>query len=204
MGSNFDFNSTSAKVVAPVKLAHIVLRTNQLDKMGDFYVTFLGGEYAMKAPGLYFITYDDEHHRIGLIGMPDLKKSDRSITGLEHIAFTFASMQELLLAYRQRKALGMEPVWCTNHGPTTSLYYNDPDGNMIETQFDNFDSAEAANEFMRGEAFGENPIGVDFDPEVYIQRLENGESVEELSKRVEIGKRGVEDVPFVKKQMQGV
>lgn len=75
---------------------------------------------------------------------------------------------------------------------------------MIETQFDNFDSAEAANEFMRGEAFGENPIGVDFDPEVYIRRLEKGESVEELSRRVEIGRRGVEDVPFVKKQMQEV
>lgn len=79
----FDFNNTDAKVVAPVKLAHVVLRTHQLDKMGDFYVSFLGGEYAMKAPGLSFITYDEEHHRIGLIGMPDLKPSDRSRTGLE-------------------------------------------------------------------------------------------------------------------------
>ena len=37
----------------------------------------------MKAPGLYFITYDDEHHRIALIGMPGLKKADRTTTGLE-------------------------------------------------------------------------------------------------------------------------
>lgn len=83
MGSNFDFNATSTKVIAPVKLAHVVLRTNQIDAMGDFYVTFLGGEYSMKAPGLYFITYDDEHHRIALIGMPHLKKADRTTTGLE-------------------------------------------------------------------------------------------------------------------------
>jgi hypothetical protein len=107
-------------------------------------------------------------------------------------------METLLLSYRQRKAHNILPVWCTNHGPTTSLYYNDPDGNMLETQFDNFPSVEAANEFMRSEAFSENPIGVDFDPEGYIRRLEGGESVEDLSKRVEIGKRGVEDVPFMR------
>jgi catechol-2,3-dioxygenase len=84
MGSTFNFNGTaSSKVIAPVKLAHVVLRTSQLDVMGDFYVTFLGGEYSLKAPGLYFITYDDEHHRIGLIGMPGLKRSDRSAGGLE-------------------------------------------------------------------------------------------------------------------------
>lgn len=84
MGSAFNFNATSSsKVVAPVKLAHVVLRTSQLDVMGDFYVSFLGGEYSMKAPGLSFITYDDEHHRIGLIGMPELKKNDRSVGGLE-------------------------------------------------------------------------------------------------------------------------
>lgn len=69
---------------------------------------------------------------------------------------------------------------------------------MIETQFDNFPSAEAATEFMRTEAFGENPIGVDFDPEEYIRRLEQGETVEELAKRKEIGKRGIEDVAFMK------
>jgi hypothetical protein len=110
-------------------------------------------------------------------------------------------MEELLLAYRQRKARGVEPVWCTNHGPTTSLYYNDPDGNMLETQFDNFETAEAANEFMRGEAFGTNPIGVDFEPEEYIKRLEAGETVKDLAKRPDIGPRGVEDVPFVKAQL---
>lgn len=35
-----------------------------------------------------------------------------------------------------------------NHGPTTSLYYRDPDGNQIETQVDNFETAEEATAFM--------------------------------------------------------
>ena len=102
-----------------------------------------------------------------------------------------------MLAYRQRKAKGIKPVWCTNHGPTTSLYYNDPDGNMVETQFDNFESAEAANEFMTSEAFQTNPIGVDFDPEELIKKLESGESIETLAKRPDIGPRGLDTIPFM-------
>jgi hypothetical protein len=109
-------------------------------------------------------------------------------------------MPELLLAYRQRKAKGIEPVWCTNHGPTTSLYYNDPDGNMLETQFDNFETPEEANAFMTSEEFKSNPIGVDFDPEELIKRIESGESIDDLAKRPKIGPRGVDDIPFVKAQ----
>jgi hypothetical protein len=32
---------------------------------------------------LAFLTYDDEHHRIGLIGMPDIKAKDKNTNGLE-------------------------------------------------------------------------------------------------------------------------
>jgi len=45
------------------------------------------------------------------------------------------------------------------------MYYSDPDGNKIEIQVDNFDTPEAANEFMTSKYFAENPIGTDFDPE---------------------------------------
>ena len=109
-------------------------------------------------------------------------------------------MPDLLLAYRQRKAKGIEPVWCTNHGPTTSLYYNDPDGNVIETQYDNFDTIEATNDFMTSQAYMTNPIGVDFDPEELIKKIENGESIDDLAKRPESGPRGVDDIPFMKAQ----
>jgi hypothetical protein len=53
-------------------------------------------------------------------------------------------------------------VWTTNHGPTTSLYYRDPDGNKIELQVDNFDTPDDANLFMSGSDYVANPIGSDF------------------------------------------
>ena len=84
-----------------------------------------------------------------------------------------------------------------NHGPTVSIYYADPDGNQIETQYDVWDTPEPANEFMNSAEFAENPFGVDFDPEEYIKRLEAGEKEEVLGKRENKGPRGIEDVPQV-------
>lgn len=111
--------------------------------------------------------------------------------GLEHIAFSFPGIASLLLAYRQRKAHGIPPLWSVNHGPTTSIYYKDPDGNMLETQVDNFDSVEEATKFMVSKHFAENPIGTDFDPEDYIARIKAGEDEALMKKRVEVGARGL-------------
>ena len=121
------------KVVSPTKLAHVVLRTNQMDKMMDWYTTFLGGRVVHSNPMIGFMTYDDEHHRIAFINMPDMPDKVRHSAGLEHIAFTFDSLADLLTAYRQRLAQPqpIKPVWCVNHGITTSLYYKDPDGNLL-------------------------------------------------------------------------
>lgn len=121
------------KVVSPVKLAHVVLRSNNMDRLVDWYVTFLGGKVQLRNPAITFLTYDDEHHRIAVMNMPDIENKVRNSSGLEHIAFTFGSLTELLTAYRQRLELPepIKPVWCVNHRITTSIYYKDPDGNLL-------------------------------------------------------------------------
>ena len=55
-------------MVAPAKFAHVVFRTNQIDTMVDWYCTFLEAHVAYRDAGIAFLTYDDEHHRIALIG----------------------------------------------------------------------------------------------------------------------------------------
>lgn len=186
-----EWDAPTAKVLSPAKLAHVVLRTNNLKTMVDYYKTFLGAEAMYENEMLAFLTYDEEHHRIALVQIPETKNKDPRTCGLEHIAFTFNTLTELLLSYRQRKQRGIPPFWPVNHGPTTSIYYKDPDGNMIETQVDNYDDADAATEFMKSASFAENPIGVDFDPEDFIKRLSDGESEVELQQRKEIGPRGI-------------
>lgn len=186
-----DFDKPSGKVLSPTKLAHVVLRTNNFANMVEYYKTFLGAEVIYKNDFLAFLTYDEEHHRLAIAEVPGTKGKVVESSGLEHIAFSFASLQDLLLTYRQRKAKGISPLWHVNHGPTTSIYYRDPDGNMIEIQVDNFESPDEATDFMNSANFAENPIGTDFDPEDMILKLKSGVSESELKRRIEIGPRGL-------------
>lgn len=177
-----DFKQAGGKVVSPTKLAHIVLRTNNRVQLKDFYLTFLGGKEQFSNDAMSFLTYDEEHHRIAIVQIPGVGPKVRKSCGMEHVAFTYASLSELLLAYRQRKALGIKPIWTVNHGPTVSFYYKDPDGNIIETQVDSM-TPDEANEFLASEEMEVNPIGIDIDPEDFIRRLEHGELESVLHQR---------------------
>ncbi len=165
--------------IRPSMLAHVVLRTARYAEMRDFYLSLLNARIAHESGGICFMTYDSEHHRVVLIAMPHLSPVQPSASGLEHFSFTYGTMGELLANYVRLKAAGIGPVWCINHGFTTSIYYRDPDGNMVETQFDNL-SASDADAFMNGEYFSKNPIGVDFDPEVLLARYRNGDPLDDL------------------------
>jgi catechol-2,3-dioxygenase len=181
--------NSSQKVRSPAKLAHIVLRTSQVTKMSNFYNIFLGGHANYETENLSFITYDEEHHRIAIVGPPGLSEKKHDSAGLDHFAFTFNNLIDLLDAYTARKYMGILPFWSVNHGTCASIYYNDPDGNKIETQVDCFDTSEETTAFMKSDLFAQNPWGVDFDPEEWIQRLDAGEKESVLLKRKEIGAR---------------
>lgn len=188
----------NGKVLAPKSLAHVVLRTPQFKAMVAFYKAFFGGWASYENDKLAFLTYDDEHHRIAIANVPGTSPKDRTTAGLEHIAFTYENLDDLLLAYKQRKSIGMMPIWCTNHGVTMSIYYQDPDGNQLETQVDVFDTVDEANAFMDSDDFAENPIGVDFNPEELLERLQNGEDREALTKkRARIGPRDFQSIPLM-------
>lgn len=191
-----DFDAPADKVKSPCKLAHVVLRTSKFTEMVEFYKTFLGATATYENDFLSFITYDEEHHRIAIAGIPGTTDKVKTSSGLEHVAFSFPSLQDLALSYRQRKSKGILPIWSVNHGPTTSIYYQDPDGNQIETQVDNFDTVEGANEFMASKQFSENPFGVEFDPEELVQQLKRGEDEKNIKKRKDIGPRGIDSLPL--------
>ncbi|KAI0106883.1 Glyoxalase/Bleomycin resistance protein/Dihydroxybiphenyl dioxygenase [Daldinia grandis] len=185
------------KVLSPDHLAHVVLRTGRFKPVVEFYKVFLGARVVSENESLAFLTYDSEHHRVAIVSIPGLGDKIRLSAGLDHMAFTFKTLNDLTTAYLQRKAHGILPVWCVNHGPTTSIYYQDPDGNILETQVDNFDTVEESTNFMIGPEFVENPIGVDFDPEDLIRRLKSGEPESEIKRRPNIGSRGFEGIPLV-------
>jgi len=183
------------RVPPPSGLAHVVLRTSNYKPLVAFYKAFLGAHSTFENEQLAFLTYDEEHHRIAIGNVPGTSDKIPTSAGLEHIAFQFKDLNHLLLAYQTRKARGIIPIWSVNHGPTMSIYYQDPDGNQIETQVDNFDTVEAASAMMASPEYAENPIGVDFDPEDVIRRLANGESQSVIKARKNIGPRGLDTIP---------
>ena len=175
---------STAKVLSPASFVHIVLRTTSTNfpKMRTFYKTFLGADASYENDFVSFLSYDEEHHRIAIIGMSDLGTKQEMASGLDHFAFAFNSLRDLSRAYQDRKAIGIIPVRCLNHGPTTSMYYKDPDGNSIELQVDNMDK-EGATAFMNSAAFAENFVGIDFDPEIFCKRIEVGEDEAQIMRR---------------------
>lgn len=165
-----------AVVRRPTKLAHVVLRTKHFDEAIAWYQEVLGAFTVFRNEKLAFLTYDDEHHRLALVPLPE-HAPDRpeGAPGLEHIGFTYASIGDLLATYRRLAHADITPVWAVNHGPTTSLYYRDPDGNEIELQADNFDGLDELIQWFATGAFAVNPIGPVVDPEELAARWEAGE-----------------------------
>ncbi|MGE4305940.1 MAG: VOC family protein [Novosphingobium sp.] len=182
------------EIVAPAKLAHFVLRTSRYQEMLAWYQEVVRAHVVFGNEFLSFLTYDDEHHRIALLAVQDLEAQREGVAGVHHIAFTYNSLHDLLENYAALKAKGVEPVYVVNHGPTTSLYYADPDGNQLEFQVENYPTVEESTEFFYSDAFKDNPVGVEFDPQELLDRLRAGEPEEVLVKRPDIGKRGMEGV----------
>ena len=168
--------------IRPAKFAHVVLKTPNLKRARDWYLTLLQGRGGYENDMVCFVTYDDEHHRVGLLTIPGLVAPPPNAYGLEHLAFTYGSLGTLLANYRRLKRLGVEPYWTINHGPTISMYYRDPDRNKVETQYDVFATADEATDFIN-KYYGENFMGIIFEPEHMAQRYEAGEALESLVKR---------------------
>ncbi len=174
--------------IAPAKLAHIVLRTPRYDEMVEWYRSVLCAPVVFANAFITFLTYDDEHHRIALLNMPQLGDADPLTPGLDHVAFTYASFEDLVLTYERLKTEGRHPHWCINHGPTTSLYYRDPDGNQVELQIDNFEKEADLEAWFATGAFQANPIGVEFDPDLLAAKFHAGEPVSELVRQGAAGR----------------
>jgi len=172
----------------PSKLAHVVYRTRRFEDMLAWYGTVFGARIQHQNPAMCFLTFDDEHHRFAFLDLSEIdpEGSDpqaKTWVGVDHLAWTCDTLEDLFQIYSHCKTNGIEPYWCVHHGLTVSMYYADPDGNQMEFQVNAFDSDAACNAYLCGPDFESNAVGVEFDPEAWLAAVSEGACLEDFRVR---------------------
>jgi catechol 2,3-dioxygenase len=137
-----------------------------------------------------WVSNDEANHRLAFVQLPGLTADhDRSRHHrLQHVAFEYRTIDELLGTYARLKGLGIVPALCTDGGSQTAFYYEDPDRNSVEINVDNYGDCWTSGEHMRTSAdFARNPMGTYVDPDKMIAARKAGASPWELHERARAG-----------------
>ncbi len=119
------------------RTGHLVLRVKNLERSKRFFTEILGlPQTGDTGKGMLFFSTDfnSNHHMLAIreaqegAPMPD---PDKHI-GMEHVAYELGSFAELQEAYRIFKENDVRIRHTVFHGITKSIYFYDPDGNVLE------------------------------------------------------------------------
>jgi catechol-2,3-dioxygenase len=176
------------------KLQHCGLTTGNLDGMLEWYGKVLGmtlNKRVATPPGFPFKTVafasnDEVNHRLSFFeasGLPTDAEKDRHAR-VQHIAFEYETLDDLLGTYVRLKTLGIPLLWAADQFIQTAIYYEDPDGNIIELNVNNFTSDWTVTEQLKALP---SRLHVNIDPEKMIAARKTGASAWELHERALAG-----------------
>jgi catechol 2,3-dioxygenase-like lactoylglutathione lyase family enzyme len=164
-----------------LRITEVVLQTARWQEMKDWYSAFLGVEPFFETETLCFRRVSSAHDQLFvLIHFPELQDRPESVTGLNHAQFKCNTLGEALDRYERLKAVGIVPERSVNHGPGTSFYYRDPDGNRMEISGPNFATEAEVRAYLQTEAFRRNPRGMVIDPDQFVVQFRIGMPQAEL------------------------
>jgi len=127
-------------------LGHVVLKVTSLARSVPFYVEALGLRVVGRTDAadrdrigdIVFLSFGINHHDLGLREVP--VNTDQvgpapqlPRAGLAHVAFRCGdSFAELERVVRELMQAGAQGIRAVDHGATRSVYFNDPDGLVLE------------------------------------------------------------------------
>jgi len=119
-------------------LGHVVIKVSDQQRAEDFYHGVLGLPIAArgKQPPMTFFSLGN-HHDFAIVALgKDAASAGDNAVGLFHVAFKIGDDIETLRearAHLDKAGVESTPV---DHEVTQSLYFADPDGNVIELYVD--------------------------------------------------------------------
>lgn len=179
---------------------HVTLKTSRLQQMVAWYQTVVGVEVLFQNDTNAWTTNDEANHRLAFLAVDGLEDDPDKVkhNGIHHSAFEYDSFSDLMSSYDRLKERNIEPAFCLDHGSTTSLYYEDPEGNYVELQSDNFGDWKQSGNFIRSsDDFRANPIGTFFDPARVFAAHAAGRPFAELQPAIRKGEFLPEPVPGI-------
>lgn len=188
--------------LVPMRLSEIVLKTGRYTEMRTWYQMVLGlapfyehepsGPSRDRRPGeqerasdlrLCFFRLHMDHpyvQVVALFDIPGTRSEPSGDPGLHHMQLRCPELPQLFERYERLGAVGVKPHRTANHGPGTSFYYRDPDGNIVELSANNFATLEEYRGYFESESYRRNPSGIEIDADEYIGRFKRGTPLADL------------------------
>ncbi len=151
-------------------IGHVLIAVHDLARSKDFYTRVLGFDVLEEDPdhGGVFMTIGEGTHMIDLVPLPGTEPPPvpQTITelkpslGFGHVAFPVESARDLRRAYFELIDHQVRVLAAIDHESQESIYFCDPDGNVLEIYWERPDAREI---FQRGRKDQDKPVAFSRD-----------------------------------------
>jgi catechol 2,3-dioxygenase-like lactoylglutathione lyase family enzyme len=193
--------SERSRPAVSMQMIELVLKTGEFERLRDWYSLLLdskpflerepdavrrpvdGQERAADVRLAFFSVFDPGfpyHQVLAIFGIDHIPATPALSPGMHHFQFRLHSLEALASQYERLAAHGVVPHRAANHGPGTSFYYRDPDGNIIEQSCANCETPEEQLALVSSAAFQRNPSGRELVAADFVARYRGGEPLERL------------------------
>ena len=141
------------------RLGHVLLRVTDLERSRAFYSKILGFEVMEEDPqhGGLFMALPGDAHTLDLFPVQDPAAPAPAPggPGVHHFAFQVDSEAALRDAYVGLRDQGVEIARAVDHVSQKSIYFRDPDGNLLEIYYE---LPNAREMFLQGREDRDTPL----------------------------------------------